>query len=124
MLQTEVSILAAILFSQVVAHMDALVPANALALVRQYDVVVDASDNAPTRYLLSDACVIAGRPLVSGAALGTDGQLTVYNHGPDGTSDPALRPNRNIRLPYCPSIVVKRRASSFNPMARPAGRRT
>jgi molybdopterin/thiamine biosynthesis adenylyltransferase len=36
------------------------------------------------RYLASDTCVIAGKPLVSGAALGTDGQLTVYNHGPDG----------------------------------------
>lgn len=36
------------------------------------------------RYLASDACVAAGKPLVSGAALGTDGQLTVYNHGPDG----------------------------------------
>ena len=55
--------------------------------MRRYDVVVDASDNAPTRYLLSDACVVAGRPLVSGAALGTDGQVTVYNQGPDGATD-------------------------------------
>ena len=70
--------------SQVVAHQDALAPSNALDLVRRYDVVVDASDNAPTRYLLSDACVVAGRPLVSGAALGTDGQVTVYNQEPDG----------------------------------------
>jgi molybdopterin/thiamine biosynthesis adenylyltransferase len=39
------------------------------------------------RYLASDACVIADKPLVSGAALGTDGQLTVYNHGPEGMTD-------------------------------------
>lgn len=64
-------------------HRDGLNPSNALQLVRHYDVVVDASDNAPTRYLISDACVIAGKPLVSGAALGTDGQLTVYHHGQD-----------------------------------------
>lgn len=56
----------------------------AVELVRRYDVVVDASDNAPTRYLISDACCAAGRPLVSGAAIGTDGQLTVYCHGEDG----------------------------------------
>lgn len=32
----------------------------------------------------SDACVVAGKPLVFGAAIATDGQLTVYNHGDDG----------------------------------------
>lgn len=69
---------------QVEVHRDGLTPGNALQLVRQYDIIIDASDNAPTRYLASDACVVARKPLVSGAALGTDGQLTVCNHGPDG----------------------------------------
>jgi adenylyltransferase/sulfurtransferase len=55
-------------------------PKNAQELVRGFDVVVDCSDNAPTRYLVSDAAVLEGKPLVSGAAVGTDGQLTVYNH--------------------------------------------
>jgi adenylyltransferase/sulfurtransferase len=40
-----------------------------------YDVVVDASDNAPTRYLLNDACVRARKPLVFGAALKENGQV-------------------------------------------------
>jgi hypothetical protein len=53
---------------------------NALDIVPKYDVVVDASDNVATRYLVSDACVVANRPLVSGAALGMEGQLTVYNY--------------------------------------------
>ena len=57
---------------------------NGVELVKQFDVIVDASDNAPTRYLISDACSVAKRPLVSGAAIGTDGQLTVYCHGDDG----------------------------------------
>ncbi|CAL8465473.1 g5009 [Coccomyxa elongata] len=69
---------------QVDVHREGFTPANALELASAYDVIVDATDNAASRYLISDACVIARRPLVSGAALGTDGQLTVYNHGPDG----------------------------------------
>jgi adenylyltransferase/sulfurtransferase len=52
---------------------------NALDIVRDYDIVVDATDNAPTRYLISDCCVILGKPLVSASALRTEGQLTVYN---------------------------------------------
>ncbi|RZF44681.1 hypothetical protein LSTR_LSTR000633 [Laodelphax striatellus] len=53
---------------------------NALDVVRKYDVVIDASDNVATRYLLNDACVLSGKPLVSGSALQMEGQLTVYNH--------------------------------------------
>mmetsp|Transcript_6618 Transcript_6618/g.15051 ORF Transcript_6618/g.15051 Transcript_6618/m.15051 type:complete len:207 (-) Transcript_6618:1507-2127(-) len=52
---------------------------NALDLVSRHDCIVDASDNPQTRYLLNDACVLAKKPLVSGSALGTEGQLTVYN---------------------------------------------
>lgn len=69
---------------QVEVHKAAFTPQNALHLVSQYDVVLDCTDNAPSRYLISDACVVAGKPLVSGAAIGTDGQLTVYNYGDDG----------------------------------------
>ncbi|KAL2630901.1 hypothetical protein R1flu_015587 [Riccia fluitans] len=54
--------------------------ANAVQIISQYDVVVDATDNLPTRYIINDACVATGKPLVSGAALGLEGQLTVYNH--------------------------------------------
>lgn len=48
------------------------------AAVKACDVVLDASDNPATRYMINDACVLAGKPLVSGAALGTDGQASVY----------------------------------------------
>ena len=54
---------------------------NALQVMGPYDVVVDATDNVVTRYLLSDACVLLGRPLVSGAALRLEGQLTTYHFG-------------------------------------------
>ena len=54
--------------------------ANALDLLSGYDVVLDASDNVATRYLLNDACVKLGKPLISGSALRFEGQLTVYNY--------------------------------------------
>lgn len=53
---------------------------NALDTIRKYDVVIDATDNVATRYLLNDACVLTRRPLVSGSALKLEGQLTVYNY--------------------------------------------
>ncbi|XP_015512629.1 adenylyltransferase and sulfurtransferase MOCS3 [Neodiprion lecontei] len=53
---------------------------NALGIVKQYDVILDATDNVATRYLLNDACVLTGKPLVSGSALKFEGQLTVYNY--------------------------------------------
>lgn len=126
---------------QVELHRDGLTPENAVGIVTRYDVVVDASDNAPTRYLIrctgaclasgcvgvlgcpwwvslsivaplacathnsnlyaphinvptsihpmpwpllcSDACCVARKPLVSGAAIGLEGQLTVYCAGDD-----------------------------------------
>uniref|UniRef100_A0A7S3DSI5 Adenylyltransferase and sulfurtransferase MOCS3 homolog n=1 Tax=Entomoneis paludosa TaxID=265537 RepID=A0A7S3DSI5_9STRA len=52
---------------------------NVERLVSSYDCIVDCSDNPRTRYLINDACVLVGKPLVSGSAVGTEGQLTVYN---------------------------------------------
>lgn len=60
---------------------------NALELVSRHDVVVDACDNPLTRYLLNDACILAGKTLVSGSAMGTEGQLTVYNYQPGSTNN-------------------------------------
>ncbi|CAM9580922.1 unnamed protein product, partial [Laminaria digitata] len=57
----------------------ALTHENALASLSGCDLVVDASDNPRTRYLVSDACVLAGKPLVSGSALGMEGQVSVFN---------------------------------------------
>lgn len=51
---------------------------NALEIVRQYDIVVDGADNFPTRYLVNDACVLAGRPNVYGSIFRFDGQASVF----------------------------------------------
>ncbi|RFP66724.1 HesA/MoeB/ThiF family protein [Hymenobacter lapidiphilus] len=53
---------------------------NVRALVEAYDVVVDGTDNFATRYLLNDACVLLGRPLVSGAIYKFEGQVSVFNY--------------------------------------------
>ncbi|OWZ24622.1 Molybdenum cofactor synthesis protein [Phytophthora megakarya] len=56
---------------------------NALKLVAEHDVVVDASDNVGTRYLANDACAQERKPLVSGSALGLEGQVTVFTYQDD-----------------------------------------
>lgn len=52
---------------------------NALTLLARYDVVVDGSDNFPTRYLVNDACVLLKKPLVYGAISQFEGQIAVFN---------------------------------------------
>lgn len=66
--------------TNIVEYKTQLRSSNALDIVSKYDVVVDATDNVATRYLLNDACVMLGKPLVSGSALRLEGQLTVYNY--------------------------------------------
>jgi molybdopterin/thiamine biosynthesis adenylyltransferase len=51
-----------------------------LDIVKNYDIVLDATDNVATRYLLNDACVLSGKPLVSGSALRFEGHLSVFNY--------------------------------------------
>lgn len=53
---------------------------NALEIIKTYDVVVDASDNFPTRYLINDACVILNKPFVYGALHSFEGQVSVFNY--------------------------------------------
>lgn len=62
----------------VVTYAERLTAANALAIVADYDLVADGSDNFPTRYLVNDACFFAKKPLVAGALLRFEGQLSTY----------------------------------------------
>jgi molybdopterin/thiamine biosynthesis adenylyltransferase/rhodanese-related sulfurtransferase len=68
----------------VVLHQTRLSSENARELIRQYDLVVDGSDNFPTRYLVNDACVLEGKPYVWGSIYRFDGQMSVFwaEHGP------------------------------------------
>ena len=62
-------------------HQLRLTAGNAAELVTAYDLVCDGSDNIATRYLLSDACVLARKTLVSAAVLRFDGQLATFKPG-------------------------------------------
>lgn len=55
-------------------------PSNVATLLNDYDLAVDSSDNFATRYLLNDACLSAGKPLVYGSILGFEGQCAVFNY--------------------------------------------
>jgi molybdopterin-synthase adenylyltransferase len=68
--------------------------ANALELFARYDIVADGSDNFATRYLVSDACFLAGKPLVTAAVGIFDGTLTTiraHERGDDGRPNPTYR---------------------------------
>jgi adenylyltransferase/sulfurtransferase len=64
---------------KVEVHQVRLDAGNALALLGEYDVVVDGTDNFPTRYLSNDACVLLGRPNVHGSIFRFEGQATVFD---------------------------------------------
>ena len=57
-------------------------PTEAVEIFEQYDIVLDCTDHPTSRYLISDACVLAGKPLVSASALKTEGQLMTLNMPP------------------------------------------
>jgi adenylyltransferase/sulfurtransferase len=76
------------------AHGVRLTGANALDLVSHYDLVADGSDNFATRYLVSDACYLAKKPLVTAAVGAFDGTLTTiraHERGADGKPNPTYR---------------------------------
>ncbi len=74
---------------KVIGHREPITSANALEIIRHYDVVLNGSDNFPTRYLVNDACHFLGKPLVDASIFMFEGQATVYQpadhaHGIEG----------------------------------------
>ncbi len=65
----------------VIAIKDRINNKNILEIIKDYDIIVDGSDNFPTRYLVNDACVMLKKPLVSGAILRFEGQVTTILPG-------------------------------------------
>ncbi|MFP2997136.1 HesA/MoeB/ThiF family protein [Spongiivirga sp. MCCC 1A20706] len=53
---------------------------NAIEIIKKFDLVVDASDNFPTRYLVNDACVLLKKPFIYGALHSFEGHVSVFNH--------------------------------------------
>jgi molybdopterin/thiamine biosynthesis adenylyltransferase len=78
----------------VVEHPFRITADNAMDLVGSYDIVADGSDNFATRYLVSDACFLAGRTLVSAAVAQFDAQISTFRphlSTPDGAPYPSYR---------------------------------
>ncbi len=69
------------------AFTEALTPQNALELFKNYDVIVDGTDNFETRYLINDAAIITNKPVVYGAIYKFEGQVSVFNYN----NDPSYR---------------------------------
>jgi sulfur-carrier protein adenylyltransferase/sulfurtransferase len=77
---------------KLVPHQFKITSENVMQLLEVYDVVVDGTDNFETRYLLNDACVISGRPLVYGGIYQFEGQVAVWNvRNEDGSWSPNYR---------------------------------
>ncbi len=65
-------------YMNVVKHETMLTSANALEIIRDYDIVADGTDNFPTRYLVNDACVLMGKPNAYGSIFRFEGQASVF----------------------------------------------
>jgi len=76
---------------QVNLHGDGIRRDNVREIIRQYDLVVDGTDNFPTRYLVNDACVLEGKPLIYASIFQFEGQATVFNYGDGDVRGPCYR---------------------------------
>ncbi|HKT47087.1 MAG TPA: ThiF family adenylyltransferase, partial [Candidatus Acidoferrales bacterium] len=65
---------------QIDRHETRLTSENALDLFREYDIIVDGTDNFPTRYLVNDACILLGKPNVYGSIFRFEGQVSVFGY--------------------------------------------
>lgn len=83
-------------------HASHLTPSSALESFAQYDLILDCTDHPTSRYLISDACVLAGKPLVSASALKTEGQLIVLNSPPRPAGDASGGPCYRCIFPKPP----------------------
>lgn len=88
-------------------YQERLTNGNALNIIKEYEIVVDGSDNFQTRYLVNDACVILNKVLVFGAIFKFEGQLSVFNY----TNGPTYRclfpePPLPGEVPNCSEIGV------------------
>lgn len=80
---------------------------NAIDLFAQYDIIVDGSDNFPTRYLVNDAAVLTQKPVVFGAIFKFEGQVSVYNHDQGPTYRCLFpKPPKPDQVPNCSEIGV------------------
>ncbi|AXX85783.1 molybdopterin-synthase adenylyltransferase MoeB [Aliarcobacter skirrowii] len=66
--------------SKIVTFNERLTSSNALNIIKDFDIVIDGTDNFPTRYLINDACVMLKKPFVYGSIFRFEGQVSVFNY--------------------------------------------
>lgn len=89
-------------------HPDGITPANAIDLVSRYDLVIDGSDNFPTRYLVTDATHLTRRPLIHGSVYRFEGQVSVFDPRSGGPCYRCLFPDppKGEAVPNCAEAGV------------------
>ena len=79
-------------YIHVTVYNDKITSANAMGIIKDYDIVADGTDNFPTRYLVNDACVLSGKPYVYGSVFQFEGQLSLFNYkNANGETGPNYR---------------------------------
>jgi adenylyltransferase/sulfurtransferase len=79
-------------YIHVTVYNDKITSANAMGIIKDYDIVADGTDNFPTRYLVNDACVLSGKPYVYGSVFQFEGQLSLFNYkNANGEAGPNYR---------------------------------
>ncbi len=93
---------------KVITHDTRLTAENIRGIIRDYDVVLDGSDNFPTRFLMNDACFFEKKPLVSGSMFRFDGQISVFKPHEGGPCYRCLYPEPPPRglVPSCQEAGV------------------
>lgn len=94
-------------FIKIITYNEELTNKNALALFNQYDIIVDGTDNFPTRYMVNDACLLTEKPLVYGAIHKFEGQVSVFNYkGGPNYRDLFPNPPSSDSIPSCSEAGV------------------
>lgn len=78
---------------------------NAIALFEQYDIMVDATDNLHTKYLINDACCITQKPFVYGSIYKFEGQVSVFNYK-NGPTYRCIFPEEKMEIQNCNEVGV------------------
>jgi adenylyltransferase/sulfurtransferase len=79
-------------YIHVTVYNDKITSADAMEIIKDYDIVADGTDNFPTRYLVNDACVLSGKPYVYGSVFQFEGQLSLFNYkNANGEAGPNYR---------------------------------
>ena len=85
---------------KIISYNERLITQNALAIIDEYDIIIDGTDNFSTRYMINDACVLLNKPLVYGAISQFEGQVSIFNPQPPSEPERAGLKESNEAVNY------------------------